>query len=331
MRQHVFILGLTFLISLSIFEAEAGINRAPDYRQQSTSQSVDNTWEKLFADLTRSDAQVRGQAFLRITEELSSDRNLEEIIHLAIQHLADTDPRGRAYSALILGATGAYHKDNMVVKQKAFHALVPFIQQEKEPWVRRALAEALGRLALAESIPLLKRMSFEPEREVSREALHALGDMGWRSPEYVDQITPFLLQELRKELSRFPDSTTSRGHAIVYALAQVDDRRALQGLTLALSHKSAGIRLVSVTALGYFAMHHRYPERGEALVSPYRQWSVSLADRNTAEALLAKALTDPDERVRKEAQSMLDHLKMQDREYATFLRMRREQQEHSKE
>ena len=306
------------------------MKEAEDYQRQVTSQSAGNNYAKLFADLSSPDDRVRSQAYTQIKDALPVGRDLEEILRLAIQHLRAKSARARAYSALILASAGsrAYHADNKIVNQRVFHALVPLIEQEQDTWVRTVLATALGRLALEEVIPLLKQMSFDPEHEVAREALYSLGNIG--HTRYTDQITPFLLQELRTELSRFPQSTTSKGDALLDALGRVDDRRALEGFVLASSH-NAGVRQGALMSLAIFTTHHRYPSRD--LPAKRHAYSVSLADRQRADALIAKMLTDPNESVRRKAQSILDHIDKMDREYEyeTSVRDKYEQRKRAKE
>ena len=221
------------------------------------------------------------------------------------------------------------------LKQQALQSLISHVQKEQEERVRGSIAWALGRFAwgkpipLLEAISILKKISEEPFSDrfsVPRDATVALGKIG--SKRYVDEITPYLLDRLYPELTKFPEASSSHGLNLIQALGRVNDRRALEGLKRAAAHKSSGIRHQAAWALGAFVFHNRYPESIASDAEPHPYW-ISAADRAAAEAVLTQLLTDTNQYVQKEARFCLYQLQKVDRDYEAR-RGEREQAERKK-
>ena len=271
----------------------------------------------------------------RLTDALERRSQSAIIVQLAIQHLNDNSTLVRSRSAVILGFAGTDQNMTTPLKQQALQSLISYVQKEPEDRVRSSIAGALGHFASAKPIPLLeaisilKKMSEEPlsgRFNVPRDATLALGEIG--SKRYVNEITPYLLDRLYPELTKFPEASSSHGLNLIQALGRVNDRRALEGLKRAAAHKSSGIRHEAAWALGAFVFHNRYPEEIVSNAEPHPYW-ISAADRAAAEAVLTQLLTDTDQNAQRVARTALYHLQKEDRNYEAR-RREREQAERKK-
>ena len=335
MKRYPFItLILSFFLSFHIATADTPSRRVEGSHQQSVAPTAGD-YARLFSDLANRDDDVYSRAFDQITDALERRSQSAIIVQLAIHHLNDNSTLVRSRSAVILGFAGMDQNMTTPLKQQALQSLISYVQKEPEDRVRSSIARALGHFAngkpipLLETIALLKKMSEEPfsgRFDVGREATLALGEIG--SKRYVDEITPYLLDRLYPELTKFPETSSSHGLNLIGALGRVNDRRALEGLKRAASHKSSGIRFEAAWALGIFVFHNRYPESIASDAEPHPYW-ISAADRAAAEAVLTQLLTDTNQYVQKEARFCLYQLQKVDRDYEAR-RGEREQAERKK-
>ena len=335
MKRYPFItLILSFILSFDMAMADTPSRKSEDYHQQSVAPTAGD-YARLFSDLANPNEEVRSRAFEQLTDAVDRPSQSAVIVQLAIEHLNNPSRSVRSSSASILGAAGSGEHTTINMKQQALQSLISHVQKEQEERVRGSIARALGRFAwgkpipLLEAISILKKISEEPfsgRFDVGREATLALGEIG--SKRYVDEITPYLLDRLYPELTKFPETSSSHGLNLIGALGRVNDRRALEGLKRAASHKSSGIRFEAAWALGIFVFHNRYPESIASDAEPHPYW-ISAADRAAAEAVLTQLLTDTNQYVQKEARFCLYQLQKVDRDYEAR-RGEREQAERKK-
>ena len=335
MKRYPFItLILSFILSCYMATADTPSRSPEDYHQQSVAPTAGD-YVRLFSDLANRDDEVRSRAFEQLTDALDRPSQSAVIVQLAIEHLNNPSRLVRSYSASILGFAGSGEHTTINMKQQALQSLISHVQKEQDENARSSIARALGWFASAKPIPLLetiallKKMSEEPfsgRFDVGREATLALGEIG--SKRYVDEITPYLLDRLYPELTKFPEASSSHGLNLIEALGRVNDRRALEGLKRAEAHKSSGIRHQAAWALGAFVFHNRYPEEIVSNAEPHPYW-ISAADRAAAEAVLTQLLTDTDQNAQRVARTALYHLQKEDRNYEAR-RGEREQAERKK-
>ena len=336
MKRYTFsTLILSFFLSFHIATADTPSRRVEGSHQQSVAPTAGD-YVRLFSDLANRDDEVRSRAFEQLTDALERRSQSAVIVKLAIEHLNNPSRLVRSYSASILGFAGSSSTNTTInMKQGALQSLISHVQKEQDEGVRSSIAWALGRFASAKPIPLLeaisilKKMSEEPlsgRFNVPRDATLALGEIG--SKRYVNEITPYLLDRLYPELTKFPEASSSHGLNLIEALGRVNDRRALEGLKRAEAHKSSGIRHEAAWALGAFVFHNRYPEEIVSNAEPHPYW-ISTADRAAAEAVLTQLLTDTDQNAQRVARTALYHLQKEDRNYEAR-RREREQAERKK-
>ena len=338
MKRYTFsTLILSVFLSFHIAMADTPSKRTEDYHQQSVPPTAGD-YARLFSDLANRDDTVRSLASQQLTDALGRRPAIDErIVQLAIQHLNDNSTLVRSYSADILGSVGASEHTITPLKQQALQSLISHVQKEQDENARSSIAGALGRFASAKPIPLLeaisilKKMSEEPlsgRFNVPRDATLALGEIG--SKRYVNEITPYLLDRLYPELTKFPEASSSHGLNLIQALGRVNDRRALEGLKRAEAHKSSGIRHEAAWALGAFVFHNRYPEEIVSNAEPHPYW-ISAADRAAAEAVLTQLLTDTDQNAQRVARTALYHLQKEDRNYEARRREREQAKRRKRE
>ena len=228
MKRYTFItLILSVFLSFHIAMADTPSRSPEDYHQQSVAPTAGD-YVRLFSDLANRDDEVRSRAFEQLTDALERRSQSAVIVQLAIEHLNNPSRLVRSYSAVILGFAGMDQNMTTPLKQQALQSLISYVQKEPEDRVRSSIARALGHFAngkpipLLEAISILKKMSEEPlsgRFNVPRDATLALGEIG--SKRYVNEITPYLLDRLYPELTKFPEASSSHGLNLIQALGRV--------------------------------------------------------------------------------------------------------------
>lgn len=205
-------------------------------------------------------------------------------------------PRIRFRSTLLVG---------IVKTDPILSVLETVLSTDEDAYVRECAALKIGSFRKERSIPTLVKALSDQSLGVRVRAIAALGEIG-RS------ATPILIEMMEEELARekIREITAT---SLIYAMMGTKDRRAMNVLMRAASHKKPSIRADSVTALRLFAVEGRkYGRDGtiSAAGTPVDlAYKIQETDRQKAAEAITRALKDPHEVVRKSAEQAVDFIK----------------------
>lgn len=217
-------------------------------------------------------------------------KDKESVLPL-IDGLEDKDWRVRHRVIVALG---------LLKDHRAIVPLVRLFKRENDSFIKKLVIYALGEIADAQAVDFLASVINHKDDKIKERTVYALEAIGKPSVET-------LIKALKKR-----DNSIRLRRLIIDALVSIGDRIAVEPLIDALKDKYPDIRRKAVTALGEFKDKRAFEPLLNALKDK-NKWVRSAAagvfgnvkDPRAVDAIKKISETDPDEYVRRDAESAL--------------------------